>query len=327
MRNLFSCHRDRTGGHRKKSCDRIRNFRLTVSGDTCNGKNLSFVNREGYVLHHIKFVLVLHGEIFHRQDLFSEAGRRLLQLQLHLMSDHEACHLTRIHICNITHGDELSAAQNRTAIRHLFDLIQLVCDQNDGLPAIPKILNDFQQGIDFLRSQHCSRLVKNQDLRLAIQHLQNLYALSRRYIQIADNLRGIHLQAVLLRQLGNLPVGLLHIHIRKQAECLLLRLHTKNNVLRNRIIADKLEMLMNHTDVQLGCIPRRNNLLLLSAHNNLTLIRLVHAEQNAHQRGFARTVFTQKCKNLSFSDLQGDIIVRDNAGKAFGDVIHLNNVR
>ncbi len=54
--------------------------------------------------------------------------------------------------------------------------------------------------------------------------------------------------------------------------------------------------------------------------------RLVESEQNAHQRGFSRAVFSQQGVNLAPAKLERDVVIGHNAGEFFSDVEHFNNV-
>ena len=56
------------------------------------------------------------------------------------------------------------------------------------------------------------------------------------------------------------------------------------------------------------------------------LLGLIQTEQNAHQGGFACAVLTQQGVDLAPFQLQGDVVVGDDAGKALRDVKHLDCV-
>ena len=77
-------------------------------------------------------------------------------------------------------------------------------------------------------------------------------------------------------------------------------LHPQNNVLQNGKIVHQLEMLVNHADSQGVGVQRPFDLYFLSLHPDHALLRLVKAEQNAHQGGFACAVFSQQRVYLPF---------------------------
>ena len=85
-------------------------------------------------------------------------------------------------------------------------------------------------------------------------------------------------------------------------------------------------MLMHHADVE-GCgvigIVDLNNLAVFL---DDARFRLIKAEQNAHQRGFSRAVFSQQGVDFAPAKLERDVVIGHNAGEFFPDVEHFNNV-
>ena len=77
-------------------------------------------------------------------------------------------------------------------------------NQNNGLPLISKSPNNLQKEGDFLGCQYRGRLIKNQNFRLAIKHLQNLHTLLHGNAHIFNNILGIDFQSVFFRKRGNL---------------------------------------------------------------------------------------------------------------------------
>ena len=82
-------------------------------------------------------------------------------------------------------------------------------NQNNGLPLISKSPNNLQKEADFLRSQNSSRLIKNQNLRLTIKHLQNLHTLLHGNTYIFNDILGIDFQSVFFGKRGDLRLYLL----------------------------------------------------------------------------------------------------------------------
>ena len=56
--------------------------------------------------------------------------------------------------------DELAPAQHRDAVGDLCDLVQLVADEDDGLPLRGEAAHDLEQLPRLLRGEHCRRLVE-----------------------------------------------------------------------------------------------------------------------------------------------------------------------
>ena len=83
---------------------------------------------------------------------------------------------------------------------------------------------------------------------------------------------------------------------------------------------------MDHADAQGRGIVGGAEGDLLPPDEDLALVRFIHAEEHAHQRGFTGAVFTQQGIYLAPFDLDGHIVVGDDAGKPFGDMAHFHNV-
>ena len=85
--------------------------------------------------------------------------------------------------------------------------------------------------------------------------------------------------------------------------------------------------MVHHADTQgvgvVGILDGHHLAVLLDD----ALLRLVQAEQHAHQRGLARAVFTQQGVDLALLQLKGDVVVGDNTGEPFRDVQHFNGIR
>ena len=82
------------------------------------------------------------------------------------------------------------------AVSHSHDLVELMGDEQDGLALLLEPAHDLHQFVDLLRGQHSGRLVKDQDLVVAVQHLQNLYALLHTHRDIADECVRVYPQTV-----------------------------------------------------------------------------------------------------------------------------------
>ena len=85
-------------------------------------------------------------------------------------------------------------------------------------------------------------------------------------------------------------------------------------------------MLVHHSDAKAVGIIWVFEMHHFAVFLNDALFRLVHAEQNAHQRGFSRTVFAQKRMDLALFELQRYIVVRNDARELLGDAAHLDDV-
>ena len=194
-------------------------------------------------------------------------------------------------------------------------------NKEDGLALLLEPAHDLHQLVDLLRGQHSGGLVEDQDLVVAVQHLQDLYALLHTHRDIADQGVRVHPQAVLFAQRHHLfaCLGLLQ-------KAHLVGLNAQNDVVQHAEAFHQLEMLVHHADAQCVGIVGVADGNLLAVFQDLALFRLIQAEQHAHQRTFARTVLAQKGVYLALAQLQGDIIVCLDTGEFLGNVEHLDHI-
>ena len=85
-------------------------------------------------------------------------------------------------------------------------------------------------------------------------------------------------------------------------------------------------MLVDHADAQRISVVGVLDTDLLAILFDHAFLRLVQAEQDAHQSRLSCTVFAQKRMDLALSELQGNIIICDDTRELLGDVQHLNGI-
>ena len=238
---------------------------------------------KAYIFHHRKTVTILHREILYFENRLPETCFRFFYGKIHFPSNHEIGHRFRRSVFHIQNIDELSPIQNSAAVGNLLDLRKFMRNQDNGLSFVPKSADDVQKKVDFLRRENGSRLIKYKNLRLPIQHFQNLHTLLNGNTDVLDDVLRIDLQTVVLRKRLHFLSRLLQIHIRKNPEALIRNRKSQNDIFRNTVILYQFKMLMYHADAQLRRITRRMNFFLLAAYPNLALIRLIHSEKHTHQ--------------------------------------------
>ena len=317
-------HRARRDGRKPRNS--VRDLHLAVARNARDGEDLARAHGERHVAYNGESVVVFHAEMVDVQHRRAELRRLFSQLKAHLAAHHARGHLLRGGGGDVAHAHKAAAAQNGAAVGDLLDLLELVRDEDDRLALAAHLADDLKQKLDLLRREDGRRLVENEDLRLAVQHFQDLDALLHRDVQILDLLRRVHLKAELFRELRHFLVGALHVHGGEDAGDAAARLHAEDDVLRDGVVRHQLEVLVHHADVQLGGVVRREGLHFLAADVHLALVRLIHAEQNAHQRGLSGAVFAQQREDLALFDAEADVVVGYDAGKAFGDMTHFHNI-
>ena len=271
-------------------------------------------------------MLVPDRQMLHFQHRLPELRRSLLLGKLHLPAHHQVRQILRGRFGDVPDIDQLPLVQDRTAVGNPLDLRDLVGDQNDRLPVLAEVVDDLHQEIDLLRRQYCGRLVKDHDLRFAVEHLQDLHPLADGHRYVCDPVRRIDFQSVGPGQLADLQVGLPHVHPGQHAQLLFFRFQAQHDVFGNGKRFHQFEMLMDHTDAAGRRVGGGMEADRFSVYQDLALVRLIDAEQDAHQRGFPGAVFSQQRVDLSLADPDGDVVVGNDPRKALGDVPHLHNI-
>ena len=324
--DVLSIEPDGAGVDLHHAVDGVGKLGLAVAGDAGHGEDLAAADLEGHVLHHVELGAVLDGEVLHLQDDVLEAALGLVGLEVHLAADHEVRHLLRGGGLHVQHVDELAAAQNGAAVGDAADLLDLMGDEDDGLAAFTKAVDDLEQEFDLLGGEDGGRLVKDQDIGLAVEHFQDLHALTDGDLDILDEVGGVHLQAVFLGKLRDLLVGLLHVHHGKEPKGAPFGLHAQDDVFCHGVVFHQLEVLVHHADRVGGGVVGGAHLHALAVDDDLAGVRLVHTKEHAHERGFACAVLAQKGIHLAALYLDGHVVIGDDAGKALGDMPHFHNI-
>ena len=109
-------------------------------------------------------------------------------------------------------------------------------------------------------------------------------------------------------------------------KAVLVGLHAQNDVVQHGETLHQFEVLMHHADAKVVGVVGVFDLDLPAVLFDDALLCLIKAEKYAHQGGLAGAVFTQQSVDLSFFQLQSDIVVGDDAGEFFGNVKHFNSV-
>ena len=193
-------------------------------------------------------------------------------------------------------------------------------DKEDALAFLLEAAHDLHQFVDLLRGQDRRGLVKDQDLIVTVEHLEDLHALLHTDRDIADEGVRVDPQAVFFRKLHH-PLaggGLLQ-------ETCLAGFDAQHDVVEHREALDQFEMLVHHADAQVVGGVGVLDVDLLPVFLDNAMFRLIQTEQNAHQCGFARTVLPQQSMYFAAAQLQSHVIVCLDAGEFLGDVQHLDH--
>ena len=195
--------------------------------------------------------------------------------------------------------------------------MELVRDNNDSFSVRAHIAQHGEEPVRFLWGEHGCRLIENQNVGIAVEHLDNLHRLLLGDGHVIDLLLRVYIKAVAAADVPDFLGGGLHVKRLLQPE---------DNILGGSEHIHQLEVLVHHSDAQRESILRRADDNFLPVYLNGALIRKVDAGEHVHQSGLPASVFSENGENLSPVDIQPDLIICNHLGaEALGDVSHFYN--
>ena len=300
----------------------VDQLRLAVAVDTGDADDLTGADVKADMVHGVALMGVgCHAQILYPQDLLAGPGRVFHHLQLHGAAHHHVGKLLLVGIAGVDSADIAALAQHGDPVGDLHDLVELVGDEQNGLSLRRQILHDLHQFLDLLRRQNGGRLIEDQDLVVAVEHLQDLHTLLHAHGDVLHLGVHIHLQAIVPGELLHLLAGLF---LPDKAQ--LGVLGAQNDVVHHGKYVYQLEMLMDHADPQRRRCVGVGDRHLLAVFADLSGFRLIQAKENAHQRGFSRAVFAQQRVDLTFLQLERNVVIGLDARKLLGDVKHFDHI-
>src|SRR5262249_21745144 len=149
---------------------------LPVSLDAGDSKDLSAEHFERNAINDRVALGAAKRQPSHAEYRLPRLRFIFLDPQQDLATDHHACEPFRRRLARRKITDYFAVAHHGYVIRESQDLGELVRDDDYGLALIAQAAKDGEHLGDFLRSEHGSRLVEDQDARAAIERLEYLDA-------------------------------------------------------------------------------------------------------------------------------------------------------
>ena len=181
--------------------------------------------------------------------------------------------------------DVLTLTQNGHAVGHVQHLMELVRNDNQGFAVGLHVAHNGKQLVGLLRRQYGGRLIQNQNIRAAVEHLHDFDGLLLGNRHIVDLHVGVDFEAVLLADVFDLLAGVIQIQ---------LTLQTKDDVFRSGEQIDQLEVLMDHADSKVKSVLGGGYGHGLAVNIDPSLIGIVDAGEHIHQCGLAAAVLAQQ---------------------------------
>ena len=231
------------------------------------------------------------------------------------MTDHHVRHFLRVGVLGEHVAHELAVAQHGHAVAERLDLVHLVRDDDDGLAVVAHAAQDGEELVRLLRGEHGGRLVEDEDVRTAVERLDDLDRLLLGHGHIVDLLVRVEVEAVALADAADARGRGLEIELFIEAE---------RDVLSGGEDVDQLEVLVDHADAVAVGIARGADDDLLAVDEDLSLVGEVNAREHVHERGLAAAVFAEQRQDLAPVDIEPDAVIGDDGAEALGDVAHFD---
>ena len=321
--NILAAEGDLSAAALFKTAETVDKLGLTVAVDTCNADDLACADIEGNIVYGV-FLADSGGnaESLNGQDGFRGLGCGLVDLQLNGTADHHIAELLLVGVFGFNGAHILAFAQNGDTVGNGHNLVELMGDEEDALAFCGKALHSGHQLVDLLRSENCGGLVENEDVVVAVKHLQNFNALLHTDGDVFDLGVKVNVKTVLLAYLLNLFAGFLFLQKAHPGG-----LCAKDDVIHYGEYIYQLEVLMDHSYSQCSRIIGIVDFNNFAVFADLAFFGLIESEQNTHKSGFAGAVFAQQGVDFASLELQSYVVIRSYSGEFLGDVKHLYYIR
>ncbi len=160
-----------------------------------------------------------------------------------LGADHQLRELAGGDVGRAYGGDGGAAAYDGDVVGHGEDLVELVGDEDEGVPLLLQLAEVREERVHLLRHEHGRGLVEDDHLRAAVEHLQDLHPLPLADPESLDELVRVEVEAVGARDLLDLGARLV-------ADAVQL-LGAERDVLEHGQVVGQHEVLEDHADAQL----------------------------------------------------------------------------
>ena len=297
--------------------DGLQQLLLSAAGYARDAEYLAGVRREADVVELHDAVDTAHGEVFHLYTGLRVDRVGAGDVERHRVPDHHVRHLLGVRVLCRHVADELPMAEYGDAVGKRLDLVHLVRDDDDSLARIAHIAQHSKELVRLLRGQHGGRLVEDEDVRAAVERLDDLHGLLLGDGHIVYLLPGVDLKAVEGAYLLNAAAGALKVETTGFFQ-------TKHDVLRGGEHVHELEMLVYHAYAEIERVLRGAYHDLFPVDEYLPLVGEVNAGEHIHQRRLAAAVLAEQREDLSPVNVQPYLVVCHDLAERLCDVAHLH---
>ena len=303
------------GGDGVEARNGLEQFALAAACDARDAEHLARVDGEADIVQTLDAKLVVSRQAFDDEALFNVLRLGAADVQAHRVADHHVGQRLLVGVLGGDVTDVFALAQHGHAVGHVEHLVQLMRDDNEGLAVGLHVAHDGEELVRLLRGEHCGRLVQNEDVRPAVEHLDDLDGLLLRNGHVVDLLIGVDVEPVFVADLFDLFAGFGNVELAFKAE---------DDILRCGEKIDELEVLVDHTDAVFERILGGGDRDGFAVNVDLPLVGEIDAGEHVHQRRLAAAVFAEQRQDLALVQLKVDGVVRHHFAEPLRDILHFN---
>ena len=304
-------------GHLLQSGDRLEKLPLAAPRNTRDAEYLAAARHEIDILEHRIPFAVHDTQIDHFQPVDRVSDLASLDIQTDLLADHHLRQFRDAGLRCLNGADIPALAEHGNLLGERHNLIQLVRDDNDGFAVVAHTPKDREQLLGLLRSQHSRRLVKDQNIRTAVQNLDDLDRLLLRHGHVVNLLVRVKFETVAHADLTHA------LRVRFDVVAALI-LETEDDIFRRGKYIHQFEMLVDHADPMGKCIARRADGNPLAVHVDPSAVRIVNSGDHVHERRLAAAVLTENGEDLASLHAEAHVVVGDHLAERLGDADELD---
>ncbi len=302
--------------------NRLDQLALPVALDAGDAEDLAGAHRQRHAAHRRRAARAGDVEVAHLEHGVADLGRSLLDAQQDRAPDHGARDVGGRQPAALHLGHHRAAAHDRDPVGDGEHLVELVGDEHDGHALGHQAAQHVEQVAHLARREHRGRLVEDEDVAAAPQHLEDLDALLLADRELLDARRWIHVEPELVRQLADLRGR------RGQVEqAAAARLVAQHHVLHHGERADQHEVLVHHAHAARDRLRHRVLADLLALDPDLAAVGLHVAVGDLHQRGLAGAVLADQRVDALRRYTQAHVVIGVERPVALDDAAQIERCR
>ena len=247
----------------------------------------------------------------------ADLGVLLVARQVERAADHQPRHLVVVGLGRHEGAAIGAVAQHADAVGDREDFLHAVRDVDDADAAGPEVADHVEEDDLLGVGERGGGLVEDDGLGIHSQRAGDLDHLLLGDRQPGDPGAGLEVAVQTVEDRAGLGVQAPPVHPPEAASGQL----AQEDVLGRRHLLGERELLVDeHDTFRLG-LQRRAHRHLAPAHEDATLVGLVHAGEHLHQGGLAGAVLAQERMHLAGADLEAHPVERAHAGESLDDAL------